>query len=69
MTTITKVETIRVALPFETDGPRADMRPALSAWLKMECVMLRIETSDGLEDWGEAFGHLMAPASEAALLA
>jgi len=28
MTTITKVETIRVALPFETDGPRADMRSA-----------------------------------------
>jgi len=67
MTTITKVETIRVSLPFETGGPRAGMRPALSAWLKMECVMLRIETADGLEGWGEAFGHLMAPASEAVL--
>jgi L-alanine-DL-glutamate epimerase-like enolase superfamily enzyme len=67
MTTITKVETIRVSLPFETGGPRAGMRPALAAWLKMECVMLRIETADGLEGWGEAFGHHMSPASEAAL--
>ena len=67
MTSITKIETIRVALPFETGGPRAGMRPALQAWLKMECVMLRIETADGLEGWGEAFGHLMAPASEAVL--
>lgn len=67
MTTITKIETIRVALPFETGGPRAGMRPALDAWLKMECVMVRIETADGLEGWGEAFGHLMAPASEAVL--
>ena len=67
MTTITKVETIRVALPFETGGPRHGMRPALDAWLKMESVMVRIETSDGLEGWGEAFGHVMSPGSEAVL--
>jgi L-rhamnonate dehydratase len=67
MTTITKVETIRVSLPFETGGPREGMRPALAAWLKMESVMLRIETSDGLEGWGEAFGHAMAPGTIAVL--
>ncbi|MDA1309189.1 MAG: mandelate racemase/muconate lactonizing enzyme family protein [Proteobacteria bacterium] len=67
MTTITKIETIRVALPFETGGPRHGMRPALGAWLKMESVMLRIETSDGLEGWGEAFGHVMAPGAEVVL--
>ena len=67
MTSITKVETIRVALPFATGGPRVGMRSALPAWLKMESVILRIETADGLEGWGEAFGHLMAPASEAVL--
>ena len=67
MTTITKVETIRVALPFETGGPRHGMRPALDAWLKMESVMLRIETSDGLDGWGEAFGHAMAPGTLAVL--
>lgn len=67
MTTITKVETIRVALPFETGGPRSGMRPSLDAWLKMESVMVRIETADGLAGWGEAFGHVMAPASEAVL--
>lgn len=67
MTTITAVETIRVALPFETGGPRHGMRPALEAWLKMESVMVRIETSDGLEGWGEAFGHAMAPGTVAVL--
>lgn len=67
MSTITRIDTVRVVLPFETGGPRHGMRPALAAWLKMECVMLRIETSDGLAGWGEAFGHVMAPASEAVL--
>jgi L-alanine-DL-glutamate epimerase-like enolase superfamily enzyme len=67
MSTITRIETLRVSLPFETGGPRHGMRPALDAWLAMESVMVRIETDDGLDGWGEAFGHLMAPASEAAL--
>ena len=67
MTIIKRIETIRVSLPFETGGPRQGMRPSLDAWLKMECVMVRIETSDGLEGWGEAFGHAMAPGTEAVL--
>lgn len=64
---IVAVEVIRVALPFETGGPRLGMRPTLQAWLKMECVMLKVTTADGLAGWGEAFGHVMAPASYAFL--
>lgn len=67
MTKITDFEVIRVSLPFETGGPRKGMRPSLDAWLSMECIMVKIKTSDGLEGWGEAFGHAMAPGTEAVL--
>ena len=67
MSQITQVEVIRVALPFETGGPRQGMRSSLPAWLEMECVMLRVRTEDGLDGWGEAFGHVMAPGTEAVL--
>lgn len=67
MTKIHSIRSIRVSLPFETGGPRHGMRPSLDAWTKMECVMVSIKTSDGLEGWGEAFGHVMAPGSEAVI--
>ena len=67
MTKIKSIRTIRVSLPFETGGPRHGMRPSLDAWTKMECVMVKIKTSDGLEGWGEAFGHVMAPGTEAVI--
>ncbi|MEC7388902.1 MAG: mandelate racemase/muconate lactonizing enzyme family protein [Pseudomonadota bacterium] len=67
MTKIQGIRSIRVSLPFETGGPRHGMRPSLDAWTKMECVMVRVKTSDGLEGWGEAFGHAMAPGSEAVI--
>jgi len=67
MSSITAVETIRVALPFQTGGPQVGMRKAFNAWTRMESVMVRIQTADGLSGWGEAFGHVVAPASEAIL--
>ena len=67
MTTISKIETIRVALPFETGGPRVGIRPSLDAWVKMESLMVRITTSDGLQGWGEAFGHNGIPGTESML--
>ena len=67
MTIITGIEVIRVALPFETGGPRVGMRPTLDPWLKMECVMVRVETADGLQGWGEGFGHVVTPGTEAVL--
>ncbi len=67
MAVITMIETIRVSLPFETGGPRVGIRPAMGAWLRMECLMVRVETADGLEGWGEAFGHNVIPATETAL--
>lgn len=69
MTAITKFETIRIALPFETGGPRSAIRPGMAEapWLKMECLMLRLESEDGQVGWGEAFGHHVVPGTDAIL--
>ena len=67
MTAISRIEIIRVALPFETGGPRFGMRPDMDAWLKMESLMVRLETTDGREGWGEAFGHAVTPATASVL--
>lgn len=64
---IENIETIRVAVPFETGGARQGMRPSLRPWLKMESLMVRVEADDGLVGWGEAFGHFVTPATGAAL--
>jgi len=66
---ITRIETLRVAIPFETGGPRVGMRPSLDTrpWVKMESLILRLETADGLVGWGEAFGHLANSGTQALL--
>ncbi len=64
---IENIETIRVALPFDTGGARQGMRPGLTPWLKMESFIVRLETDDGLVGWGEGFVHFVNPATEAAL--
>ncbi len=64
---IKNIESIRVAIPFETGGARQGMRPGLTPWLEMESFMVRVETEDGLVGWGEGFGHFVNPATEAAL--
>jgi L-alanine-DL-glutamate epimerase-like enolase superfamily enzyme len=58
---ITRIETLRVAIPFTTGGPQIGMRPSLNAkpWQRMESLMVRMQTDDGLVGWGEAFGHLV----------
>lgn len=66
---IARIETIRAAIPFETGGPRHGIRPGLAAqpWLKMEALMVRVETDDGLVGWGEGFGHMVNPGTQALL--
>ncbi|AFC86288.1 enolase superfamily enzyme related to L-alanine-DL-glutamate epimerase [Frateuria aurantia DSM 6220] len=34
---------------------------------RMETLLVRLTTDEGLQGWGEAFGHLVNPASQAAL--
>ena len=67
--TVKAIEILRVGVPFETYGPRQGMRPGLntSPWLVNESLMVRIETADGMEGWGEGFGHFGNPGTEAML--
>lgn len=67
--TITKVETWRVSIPFETGGTQIGMRPSLNArpWTAMESLIVRVSTEDGFVGWGEAFGHLVVPGTQATL--
>ena len=64
---IKNIDSIRVSVPFETGGARQGMRPGFTPWMKMESLMLRVETEDGLSGWGEGFGHFVNPTTEAAL--
>ncbi len=66
---IARIETWRVSIPFETGGPKIGMRPSLNArpWTAMESLIVRVETDDGLVGWGEGFGHLVNPGTQAIL--
>ncbi|HEY4375451.1 MAG TPA: mandelate racemase/muconate lactonizing enzyme family protein [Burkholderiales bacterium] len=59
MSNIQSIEIIRVSLPFETGGPRNGIRPGMGAWTKMESLMVKVNTTDGITGWGEAFGHFV----------
>jgi L-alanine-DL-glutamate epimerase-like enolase superfamily enzyme len=58
---ITQIDIMRVAIPFGTGftGSRG--------WTRMESLMVRLETDDGLTGWGEAFGHTANPGTFALL--
>ncbi|MBW6399244.1 mandelate racemase/muconate lactonizing enzyme family protein [Roseomonas sp. HJA6] len=62
---ITSVETSVVALPFTMGGPHPPF--AGRPWDRLEILLVRVETEDGLVGWGEAFGHAAIPATKAAL--
>ncbi len=65
--TIAQIEIVRLSIPFETGGPRNGIRPGMPPWRNLETLMVRVVTEDGLEGWGEAFGHFSNPATAAAL--
>lgn len=62
---IASVESRVVSLPFTMGGPHSFFAGQL--WDRMEILMVRVETADGLVGWGEAFGHAANPATKAAL--
>jgi L-alanine-DL-glutamate epimerase-like enolase superfamily enzyme len=64
---ITKIETLRVSIPFDGGGAAVGMRPGLNPWQKLESLMVRIETEDGLVGWGEGFGHFVNAGTETIL--
>jgi L-alanine-DL-glutamate epimerase-like enolase superfamily enzyme len=51
---ITNVEAIHCALPYSYHRPAASERA--SRWPSIDTLLIRIETDEGIEGWGEAFG-------------
>ncbi|RJT40824.1 mandelate racemase/muconate lactonizing enzyme family protein [Rahnella woolbedingensis] len=70
---ITQIEVLRVAIPFssgrdKTPETQTDAYNAASPELtRMETLLIKISTDTGLHGWGEGFGHLCNPMTEAAL--
>ncbi|MDT7952157.1 MAG: mandelate racemase/muconate lactonizing enzyme family protein [Acetobacteraceae bacterium] len=62
---IVAVESSVVSVPYTMGGPHS--RFAGQLWDRMEILLVRVETDDGLVGWGEAFGHAAIPATKAAL--
>lgn len=62
---IVAVESSVVSVPFDMGGPAG--RFAGKLWDRMEILLVRVETDDGLVGWGEAFGHAAIAATKAAL--
>ena len=53
---ISKVEAIHCALPYTYHRPAASARA--SGWPSIDTLLIRLETDDGIEGWGEAFGFI-----------
>lgn len=69
---ITKIEIIRIAIPFtagrsQVNDAGQDFNAASPNLDKMESLIVKIHTEDGLIGWGEAFGHLINPVTYSAL--
>jgi L-alanine-DL-glutamate epimerase-like enolase superfamily enzyme len=55
---ITAIDTFLLTLPYATSGGFHFIAGRPSSGLNM--LLVRIRTDEGLEDWGEAFGHAVA---------
>lgn len=62
---IAAVESSVFSVPFSMGGPHPLF--AGQPWDRLEILLVRVETDDGLVGWGEAFGHAAITATKAAL--
>ncbi|HRD76230.1 MAG TPA: mandelate racemase/muconate lactonizing enzyme family protein [Hyphomicrobiaceae bacterium] len=65
MAKIAKVEPIVLKVPFTDGSSGTGLMP--QAWTKLEIVLVRVETDDGLVGWGESFGYFCSSAVAAAV--
>ncbi|MBV9735151.1 MAG: mandelate racemase/muconate lactonizing enzyme family protein [Acidisphaera sp.] len=61
---ITAVETHLMKVKFDMGAPPKAM--AGIAWGSMDTLLVRVVTDQGLEGWGEGFGHAVCPATRVA---
>ena len=59
---IKSIETTIIAVPYDHGGPYGSF--AGKPWDRMETLLVRVETDDGLVGWGEAFGHATNPTTK-----
>ncbi|MHC1481379.1 mandelate racemase/muconate lactonizing enzyme family protein [Frateuria aurantia] len=71
---IVSLDILRLALPFHagrSEDPSSSDEAAYNAaspqLKRMETLLVRLTTDQGLQGWGEAFGHLLNPVSFTAL--
>ncbi len=62
---ISSVTTRVASVPFSSGGPPSSF--AGRPWTQLDILLVRIDTSDGITGWGEAFGHAAIPSTKAAL--
>jgi D-galactarolactone cycloisomerase len=62
---ITDLSTVLLAIPFRHDGPASGF--AGQSWTRLEYLLVRVETDQGLVGWGEAFGYGAIPGTRALL--
>ena len=64
--TIQAIEAIAIGLPFtQHEGPPAGFFG--TTWETLNYCLIRVETSDGIIGWGDAFGYNALPATKAAV--
>ncbi|HYC12914.1 MAG TPA: hypothetical protein VEC75_01620, partial [Stellaceae bacterium] len=62
---ITAIETTPIKIPFPPAGKPSGW--GARAWAGLECLLVRVETSDGLVGWGEAFSYTCQRAVKAVI--
>ena len=62
---ITRIEPIHVSIPFDHGAPRPT--EGLGAGGRLDILLVRVDTDEGVTGWGEAFGHAATPVTIAAL--
>lgn len=69
---ISMIEVMRIAIPFDAHRrPPAEQETTFNAaspsLSRMETLLVKVTSDNGLVGWGEAFGHLANPVTEQAL--
>ncbi len=62
---ITSVKAIPVNIPFAQSGPPSGFGG--ETWNTLACLLVRVETDEGLVGWGESFGYNCIPATRTAI--
>ena len=65
---ITKVEPIRLAIPYEHGAPKPGLSGAVGTRTTQDAVYVRVETDAGITGWGEAFGFAACSVTYAAMV-